>query len=112
MHAIEIEGRSVDVGPKGFLASFTDWDEDVARALAAADGLELQECHWKAIRFIRSYFQQFEIPPLPRVMIREVGDELSSYRCTYKTLKQLFPNGGCRQACRLAGLPDYYCTAC
>jgi tRNA 2-thiouridine synthesizing protein E len=112
MYAINVQGRSVEFGPKGFIANFSDWDERVAEALAAEDGLKLLDCHWKAIRFIREYFEKFEIPPTPRVMIREVGQELSAYRCTYKTLKDLFPKGGCKQACRLAGLPDYYCHAC
>ena len=112
MQAIEVQGRSIDFGPKGFIADFNDWDEDVARVLADNEGLELQDCHWKAILFIRRYYQQHEIPPSPRVMIKEVGSQLHEYRCTYGTLKELFPNGGCKQACRLAGLPDYYCSSC
>lgn len=112
MQTIEVQGRSIEFGPKGFMAHFDDWDEDVAAALAAEDGLDLQECHWKAIHFIRAYFKEFEMPPTPKVMIREVGSELHEYRCTYKTLKELFPKGGCKQACRLAGLPEYYCIAC
>jgi len=112
MYAIEVQGRSVEIGPKGFVLDFDAWDEDVARAMAAEEGLELGDCHWKAIHFIRRYYQEFEIPPSARVMIHEVGEQLSAARCTFKTLKQLFPNGGCRQACRLAGLPTYYCSAC
>ena len=112
MHAIEVEGRSVEFGPKGFMVNFGAWDKEVAAAMAAEDGLELQDCHWKAIHFIRDYYLQFEIPPSPRVLIKEVGDQLHEYRCTYRTLKELFPKGGFKQACRLAGLPDYYCHSC
>ena len=112
MQTIEVEGRSVAFGPKGFIADFDDWDENVARAMAQNEGLELTDCHWKAITFIRQYYRQNEIPPTPRVMIKEVGEQLHAYRCTYGTLKSLFPNGGCKQACRLAGLPDYYYAAC
>lgn len=112
MYVIEVQGRSVEIGPKGFMENFADWNDDVARAIAAEDGLQLGECHWKAIRFIREYYREFEVPPSPRVMIREVGEQLHEIRCTYGTLKELFPKGGCKQACRLAGLPDYYCNAC
>ena len=112
MHAIQVQGRSVALDPKGFMVDFDAWDESVAEAIAAEDELELKDGHWKAIRFIREYYQKFEIPPSPRVMIKEVGDQLSEYRCTYGTLKELFPKGGCKQACKLAGLPDYYCHAC
>jgi tRNA 2-thiouridine synthesizing protein E len=112
MLAIDVQGRSIALGPKGFIACFDDWEEEVARVFAQQEDLILQECHWTAIRFIRDYFQRFEIPPSPTVMIREIGHELHSYRCTHKTIKELFPRGGCRQACRLAGLPEYYCYSC
>ena len=112
MQTIEVHGRSVPLGPKGFVADFDDWDEEVARAMARNEGLELQDCHWKAITFIREFFRQHEIPPTPRILIKEVGEQLHEYRCTYGTLKTLFPDGGCKQACRLAGLPDYYCASC
>lgn len=112
MFAIEVQGRSIAFGPKGFIVSFDDWNEDLAQLLAQQDDLELQECHWTAVRFIRDYFQRFEIPPSPKVLIKEIGTELHAYRCTHKTLWELFPGGGCKQACRLAGLPDYYCYSC
>jgi TusE/DsrC/DsvC family sulfur relay protein len=112
MLSIDVRGRMVPLGPKGFIACFEDWDEDVAQALAEQEGLELLQCHWTAIEFARDYFRRWGIPPTPKVMIREVGTHLHSYRCTYRTLKELFPGGGCKQACRLAGLPEYYCYAC
>ena len=112
MYEIEVQGRSVEFGPKGFMLEFDAWDKEVASAMAVKDGLKLQDCHWKAIYFIRDYYLQFEIPPSPRVLIKEVGDQLHEYRCTYGTLKELFPTGGFKQACRLAGLPDYYCHSC
>jgi len=112
MYAIEVQGKSVPLGAKGFLADPQMWDESVAEAMAAEDGLTLGECHWKAIHFIRNYYESYEIPPTPRVMIKAVGDQLHEYHCTYGTLKELFPDGGCKQACRLAGLPDYYCVGC
>jgi len=112
MHAIEVQGRSIGIGPTGFMEQFDDWDEEVARAMAAEEGLELGKCHWKAIHFIRKYYEEFELPPTPRVMIREVGEQLDERGCSYGTIKELFPDGGCKQACRLAGLPDYYCSSC
>jgi tRNA 2-thiouridine synthesizing protein E len=45
-------------------------------------------------------------------MIQEVGHKLNEHRCTYNDVKRLFPKGGIKQACRIAGLPDFYCHAC
>jgi tRNA 2-thiouridine synthesizing protein E len=46
-------------------------------------------------------------------VIKAVGEKLiQNARCTRKALEALFPQGGCKQACRIAGLPDYYCHSC
>lgn len=112
MRTLKVNERTLQLGNKGFLLHFEDWDDNVAKEMAAREGLELQECHWVAIRFIREYFTNYEVPPNPRNLIKEIGEKIDAHRCTRTTLKKLFPDGGCSQACRLAGLPDYYCHAC
>ena len=39
MTAVQIAGRDVQFNKKGHLASFGDWDNELAEALAAEDGL-------------------------------------------------------------------------
>ncbi|NCA68621.1 MAG: TusE/DsrC/DsvC family sulfur relay protein [Sphingobacteriia bacterium] len=113
MSAMQIAGRHLDVNKHGHLAMFDHWAPDVATALAAEDGLTLTDKHWIIINFLRDYYATHEIPPSPRVVIKTVGDEVSPHLpCTRKQLESLFPNGGCRQACRIAGLPRYYCHSC
>ncbi len=105
--------EGLNFNKKGFLVNFDDWNREVAEAIAAEKGLELTECHWVAIDFLRDYFQTYELPPSPRVLIKSIGDKLSEGApCTRKTLDALFPWGGCKEACRIAGLPDFYCNAC
>ncbi len=106
-------GHGLELNNKGFLVNYDDWDKEIAAALAAENGLKLTECHWIAIDYLRDYFKTYAIPPSPRVLISAIGDKLSQGApCTRKTLNALFPDGGCKQACRIAGLPDYYCNAC
>ena len=112
MQAIEIAGHSIVLNEKGYLRNFEDWSEDLARALAQEDNLELGECHWAAIHFMREYFSTYGVHPSPRTMIKEVGSKLSPYKCTRSTIEELFPKGGCKHACRLAGLPDHFCHGC
>jgi len=98
---------------KGYLADFDTWDENVARTLAAEQGLELSDCHWAVIRFLREYYAFHEIPPSPEVVMRGVGHQISPHvPCKRRDLKRLFPDGGCKQACRIAGLPTHYCHSC
>ena len=109
---IEVGEREILVNKDGYLINFDDWDENVAKTMAEIDHLELTDCHWAAINFLREYFSEYEVPPSPRVVIKKVGDKINAWGCTNKTLEQAFPLGGCKHACRLAGLPSYYCHAC
>ena len=110
MTAMQIAGRELELNRKGHLARFDDWDRDIAEALAEEEGLSLTACHWDVIQFLRDYYAMHEIPPSPRVVIKGIGQAISAHvPCTRKHLESLFPRGGCKQACRIAGLPDYYC---
>ena len=95
---------------RGFLVEFSQWHEGLAESLAKEDGLELTECHWNVVNFLREYYEVYDTPPSPRIIIKAIGTQLTSNaRCTRRTLEEMFPAGGCKQACRIAGLPDYYC---
>jgi tRNA 2-thiouridine synthesizing protein E len=113
MSTMQIAGRDLAFNKQRLLASFDDWSMSVAEALAEDEGLMLSECHWKIIHFLREYYGAHEMPPSPRVIVKAIGTELSAHvPCTRKHLESLFPNGGCKQACRIAGLPRYYCHSC
>ena len=112
MSNLNISGRSIPLNKHGFLVNFGDWSPDVAKVMAEQDRLQLIDCHWDAFRFMRNYYEIYELPPNPRIMIKEVGHKLGDRRCTKKTLEALFPLGGCKHACRLAGLPESFCYAC
>lgn len=112
MSARQIAGRRLELNKKGYLARFQDWDRETALALAADEGVALTECHWKALEFLRAYYDTHAIPPSPRVVVKSIGHELSVHvPCTRKHFAAMFPGGG-EQACRIAGLPDYYCHGC
>ncbi len=112
MLSIEVGGRDVKLKDDGFLVNFDDWDTEVAEMLAEQDNLELVECHWIALNFIREYYREFAVPPSPRIIINAVGDQLDSRKCSLKTLAMIFPLGGGKHACRLAGLPVAHRHAC
>lgn len=113
MATAHVTNWELEFNARGYLANFGDWDRSVAESLAAEDNLTLSRCHWLVIEFLRSYYETYEHPPSPRLVIGAVGEQLTTNApCTRKTLEALFPGGGCRQACKIAGLPDYYCHAC
>lgn len=88
----------VHVDREGFLTEYDEWNEDLARRLAAAIGIELTDAHWKAIRFLRAdYAEQGETATLRRVSILA--------GIAVKDLFALFPGKPAKKMAYIAGLP-------
>jgi tRNA 2-thiouridine synthesizing protein E len=88
-----------EVDEKGFLQETAKWNEDLARAYAALEGVpELTEDHWAALRYLRKYYLENGICPMIRRLTKETGLGL-------KRLYELFPEGPANSACKWAGVP-------
>ena len=98
MTVTTMEGRSVTVDSEGFLTEYDEWDEQLARTLAAQIGITLTDEHWKAIRFLRQdYAEQGQTATLRR--ISTLGD------IPVKQLFALFPQKPAKKLAYIAGLP-------
>jgi len=95
---INIKDREIEVDDEGFLIDPDDWSEDLAVALASREGITLTEDHWKIIRYLRDYYNEFQIAPMIRKLCKDTGYSL-------KQIYELFPAGPAKGACKLAGLP-------
>lgn len=112
MTTMQVNGVAVEFNPQGFLSDFHSWNPDIAKALADEQGLELTDCHWEVIDFMRGFYAEYDTPPSPKRIIAACGEKITgSKKCRQKDLQAIFPNGGCKQACQLAGLPRHYCNA-
>ena len=101
MTTTTIDGHTVHVNEEGFLTDPSEWDEQLAKSLAAQIGIDLTEEHWQAIRFLREDFAaQGETPTLRR--ISTVGG------IPTKTLFQLFPQKPAKKLAYVAGLPKQH----
>lgn len=95
---------------RGFLSNPGSWSPEVAKALARAEGIGLSDAHWSVVQAIRDLYQANEVPASYHVLCPLVDDALQPVRCNcVHAMKRLFPDGGIRQASRIAGLPDYFC---
>jgi tRNA 2-thiouridine synthesizing protein E len=93
-----IDGHVVHVDDEGFMTDYAEWDEDLAKALAAQVGIDLTDNHWKAIRFVRDDFAaQGETPTIRRVAT--VGG------IPTKDLFKLFPQKPAKKMAYIAGVP-------
>jgi TusE/DsrC/DsvC family sulfur relay protein len=98
MPVTNIAGREVQVDDEGFLTAFDEWDEDLAKQLAANIGIDLTNAHWKAIRFLRDDFRTHgETATIRRVST--VGG------IPTKDLFTLFPKKPAKKMAYIAGLP-------
>ena len=99
MPQMELAGSMYEVDDKGFLQETDRWNEQVAKAYAALEGVtELTEDHWAVIRYLRGYYQENGVCPMVRRLTRETGLGL-------KRIFDLFPKGPANSACKWAGLP-------
>jgi len=99
MGTLSIAGKMIELDADGHLANRTDWTEDMAREIAAQEGIpELTSQHWAVINFMRTVFEKEGDAPSIRRLTKESGVDT-------KTLYQLFPKGPAKRAAKIAGLP-------
>ena len=98
-------GLEVLLDEKGYLLDWRGWTPAVAVALAAADAIELTEDHWLVLRLFRAYYEQYEIEPPMRALVRLARETLGPDKGNSRYLYRLFPDGPGTQGCRYAGLP-------
>ena len=103
---LEVQGKVVETDANGYLANLQDWNEDVAKAIAADEGIEMTQKHWDVIHYLREeFFDNNEHQPNNREMIKKMGG-LWGEKLSNKDLFDLFPGNPSKQAGRIAGLPE------
>jgi len=83
----------------GFLIDTGQWDENFAKGVAAELNLTggLKDKHWKIIYFIRDYYKKANSCPI-------VYETCKQNNLSLHDLKELFPAGYQRGACRISGI--------
>ncbi|CAH0990108.1 Sulfurtransferase TusE [Sinobacterium norvegicum] len=89
----------------GFLANLDDWSEQVAKELAASEGVELTEAHWEVIYCLRRFYQTFQLSPAMRPLIKFIKQELGDDKGNSLYLLTLFPQSPAKLGSKIAGLP-------
>ncbi len=103
--AYEVNGKTVEHDEEGYLTNLDDWSQEVAEAIAKAEGLEMTEDRWEVINFLREYYEEFQIAPAVRVLIKAAKKKMGAAKGNSKFMNDLFPEGPAKQGCKIAGLP-------
>jgi dissimilatory sulfite reductase related protein len=99
MSELLVGSQTLELDEDGFLMEPELWNEEVAKALALTEEVfELTEEHWKVINYLREYFEENNVAPMIRKVVKDTGFDL-------KKIYELFPSGPAKGACKIAGLP-------
>ncbi len=105
MPELKVKDQAIAVDQAGFLLNLSDWNEQVAQAIAAHDGLALTADHWQVIYFLRAFYQEYQIAPAMRVLVKGLKNQWGPEKANSHYLHQLFPLGAAKQSNKIAGLP-------
>jgi len=90
---------------EGYLVNPGDWDEAIARQLAAEEQLTLDEDYWPVLHYMRDYWSEQQIAPDVRHVISWLAEHRGIDRKSAKELLfRMFPYGYVKQACKIAGM--------
>ena len=99
MPVTTLAGHQIHVDAEGFLGDPQQWNEPIAEAIAAENGIPvLTDRHWLVVRFMRDRYLQTGTAPSIRSLGKESGVPV-------KELYQLFPKGPAKLAAKIGGIP-------
>ena len=101
---LEVEGTTLAVDFEGYLVDPSQWNEQVAEALARQERIVLSDEHWAVIRFMREYYEQHHIAPDARHVMKHLARFKGAGKAGRNDLFVLFPYGYVKQACKIAGM--------
>ena len=96
---------SITLDKHGFLKDQQAWTRELASVFAAEEGIALQDEHWEVIYLLREYFEEFDVSPANRALVKYAKLKLGPSKGSSIYLMSLFPGSPARVGSRIAGLP-------
>lgn len=97
MGQMSIAGYEVDCNDQNYMTDLTQWNKEIATAIAAEEGIELTDRHWEVLSYLQEQYKNDV-----SLTIRRVG---KSGVVSIKEFYALFPEGPLKKASRIAGIP-------
>lgn len=105
MTVLTLDGRSIELDKDGYLADLNDWSPEVATALAVQNDIELTPDHWEILQLLRNFYEEFQLSPATRPLIKYTALKLGAEKGNSLHLNRLFKGTPAKLAAKLAGLP-------
>jgi tRNA 2-thiouridine synthesizing protein E len=94
---LNIAGYKLDVTEDGYLTDHSQWNKDIAEAIAKEEGIELTDKHWEVINWIQEQVKN-------DVALSVRGIKKSGV-INIKEFYALFPGGPLKVSTKIAGVP-------
>lgn len=105
MSTLTVGTRDIALDKDGYLLELSDWSSEVAAALAEREALELTPEHWEVLELLRQFYQEFQLSPATRPLIKYTTLKLGPEKGNSLHLNRLFKGTPAKLAAKLAGLP-------
>ncbi len=90
------------IDAEGYLIDPLDWNEELAEEFARQENIQMTEDHWDVIRFMREFYEERQIAPDTRYVIKHLAERMGAE--SRNKLFAMFPYGYVKQACKIAGM--------
>lgn len=97
--------NTVVLDEEGYLLNLQDWTPELASQLAKDVDVELTDAHWEIIHLLRDFYNEFEVSPAMRPLVKAVSKKLGAEKGRSIYLMTLFPGSPPKLAAKIAGLP-------
>ncbi len=101
----EVNGQTVETDEEGYITNLSEWTPELGAVIAKAEEVDMTDEHWAVVNFLRDYYEEYQIAPAVRVLIKAIKKSLGKEVGNNKYMYELFPYGPAKQACKIAGLP-------
>ena len=96
---------TIEFDEEGYLRNLDDWNETVALSIADSEGLTLTQDHWEIINIIREFYEQYQLSPAMRPLVKAVSLKLGKDKGKSIYLMKLFPGSPAKLIAKISGLP-------
>ncbi len=96
---------SISLDREGFLLNLQDWSQSVAEVIAQGENITLTESHWEIVFLLRQFYDEFDLSPAMRPLVKYVKQHLGTDKGNSIYLLTLFPGSPAKIASKIAGLP-------
>lgn len=103
--AYVVNGQTIEHDEEGYITTLSDWSKELADEIAKTEKIDMTDEHWAVVNFLREYYDEYQIAPAVRVLIKAIKKEMGPEVGNNKYMYELFPYGPAKQACKIAGLP-------